>query len=79
MLNENKIIAVFCFVDDLLKEICHTEDILRKVSDSGIITTLIVSALYFGGHLDNGQGFMKMTRLSPAMLDKSRLCRNFMI
>ena len=75
MLSENKIIAIFCFVDDLLKEIGHKEDIRRKVSDSEIITTAIVSALYFGGHLDNGRGFMKLTKLSPAMLDKSRFCR----
>ena len=47
MLSENKIIAIFCFVDDLLKEIGHTEDIRSKVSDSEIITTTIIAALYF--------------------------------
>lgn len=75
MLNEDKIISIFCLVDDLLKEIGHKEDSRRKVSDSEIITTAIVSALYFGGHQDNARGFMKMTKLSPAMLDKSRFCR----
>jgi len=75
MLQENKIIAIFCLVDDLLKGIGHLEDRRRKVSDSEIITTAIVSALYFGGHLDNARGFMKMTKLSPQMLDKSRFCR----
>lgn len=62
-------------VDDLLKQIDHEEDIRRKVSNSKVITTAIVSALYFGGHLDNARGFMKMTKLSPNMLDKSRFCR----
>ena len=75
MLNEDKIISIFCLVDDLLKEIGHKEDSRRKVSDSEIITTAIVSALYFGGHQDNARGFMKMTKLSPAMLDKSSFCR----
>lgn len=75
MLQENKIIAIFCLVDDLLKGIGHREDSRRKVSDSEVITTAIVSALYFGGHLDNARGFMKMTKLSPQMLDKSRFCR----
>lgn len=75
MLSEDKIISIFCLVDDLLKGIGHLEDRRRKVSDSEIITTAIVSALYFGGHLDNARGFMKMTRLSPQMLDKSRFCR----
>lgn len=75
MLNEDKIIAIFCLVDDLLKGIEHKEDNRRKVSDSEVITTAIVSALYFGGHQDNAREFMKMTKLSPGMLDKSRFCR----
>lgn len=75
MLREDKIIAIFCIVDDILKEVEHLEDKRRKVSDSEIITTAIVSALYFGGHIDNARGFMKMTRLIPGMLDKSRFNR----
>lgn len=75
MLCKDKIIAIYCFVDDLLKEVGHGEDARRKVSDSEIITTAIVSALYFGGHSDNGRQFMKMTGLCPAMLDKSRFNR----
>lgn len=75
MLKEDKIISIFCLVDDLLKEIGHKEHPFRKISDSEVITTAIVSALYFGGHLDNARGFMKMTNLSPQMLDKSRFCR----
>jgi len=75
MLNEDKIIRIYCIVDDILKGIGHGEDSRRKVSDSEIITTALVSALYFGGHLDNSRGFMKMTKLIPAMLDKSRFNR----
>src|SRR5882672_11453059 len=75
MLNEDKIIAIYCIVDDLLKGINHCEDSRRKMSDSEIITTALVSALYFGGHIDNGRGFMKMTKLVPGMLDKSRFNR----
>lgn len=75
MLSEDKIIAIYCFVDDLLKGTGRQEDVRRKVSDSEIITSAIVSALYFGGHLDNGRHFMKMTGLSPLMLDKSRFNR----
>ena len=75
MLNEDKIIRIYCIVDDILKGIGHQEDSRRKVSDSEIITTALVSALYFGGHLDNSRGFMKMTKLVPAMLDKSRFNR----
>lgn len=60
MLSEDKIISIFCLVDDLLKGIGHREDSRRKVSDSEVITTAIVSALYFGGHIDHGRQLMKM-------------------
>jgi hypothetical protein len=75
MLTEDKIIRIYCIVDDILKGIGHQEDSRRKVSDSEIITTALASALYFGGHMDHGRGFMKMTKLVPAMLDKSRFNR----
>jgi hypothetical protein len=75
MLTEDKIIRIYCIIDDILKSIGHAEDSRRKVSDSEIITTALASALYFGGHLDNGRGFMKMTKLVPLMLDKSRFNR----
>jgi hypothetical protein len=75
MLTEDKIIRIYCIVDDILKEIGHTEDGRRKVSDSEIITTALVSSLYFGGHIDNSRSFMKMTNMVPAMLDKSRFNR----
>ena len=75
MLTEDKIIRIYCIIDDILKGVGHQEDNRRKVSDSEIITTAIVSALYFGGHLDNSRGFMKMTKLVPDMLDKSRFNR----
>jgi Transposase DDE domain len=75
MLTEDKIIGIFCLVDDLLKGIGHHEDCRRKVSDSEVITTAIVSALYFGGHIDHSRYMMKMTGMIPQMLDKSRFCR----
>lgn len=75
MLTEDKIIGIYCIIDDILKGIGHREDERRRVSDSEIITTAVVSALYFGGHLDNARGFMKMTKLVPQMLDKSRFNR----
>lgn len=75
MLQEGKIISIYCIINDLLKGIHHKEHENRKVSDSEIITTAIVSSLYFGGHLDNARQFMRMTKMCPNMLDKSRFCR----
>lgn len=75
MLTEDKIISIYCIVDDILKGIGHKEDVRRRISDSEVITTALISALYFGGHIDNGRNFMKMTKLVPGMLDKSRFNR----
>lgn len=75
MLSDSKIIALYCIVDDLLKEMHHYEDSRVKVSDSEVITTSFVSVLYFGGHLDNGRCFMKLKGYVPYMLDKSQFCR----
>src|SRR5262245_24529396 len=75
MLTEDKIISIYCIIDDILKTTGHIEDCRRRVSDSEVATTAIISALYFGGHMDNGRNFMRMTGLVPQMLDKSRFNR----
>jgi hypothetical protein len=75
MLTEDKIIGIYCIVDDILKGIGHKEDSRRKISDSEVITTAIVSALYFGGHPDNGRHMMKIMGMVPDMLEKSRFNR----
>ena len=76
MLTRDKIRGIFCLIDDLLKKSNHYEDSRRQVSDSEVITTAIVSALYFGGHHDKARQFMKMTGMIPVMLDKSRFNRS---
>lgn len=45
MLTEDKIIGIFCFLDDMLKTINHYEDVRRRVSDSEVISTAVVSCL----------------------------------
>jgi Transposase DDE domain len=73
MLCEDKVISIFCIVDDVLKAMGHREDNRIKVSDAEVITTSFVATLYFGGHMDNARMFMK--RHVPEMLSKSRFCR----
>jgi hypothetical protein len=75
MLSEDKIIALYCIVDDMLKGMHHYEDAKVRVSDSEVITTAFASVLYFGGHLDNGRHFMKLKGFVPGMLSKSRFSR----
>jgi len=75
MLTEDKIIGIYCLIDDLLKGINHQEDIRRRVSDSEVLFTAVVSALYFGGHQTHALHYVKQTGQVPLMLDKSRFNR----
>jgi hypothetical protein len=70
-----KSIAIYSFIDDLLKHLHYQENKKRKLSDAQVLTTAIISALYFGGHLDKARSFMHSTTLIPNMLDKSRYNR----
>jgi len=49
----------------------------NKDGDSEVITTAIVSALYFGGHQDHGRHMMKMTGMIPAMLIRAAFAGGF--
>lgn len=75
MLCKDKIISIFCLIDDILKGIDHKEDIRRQVSDSEIILTAIVSATSFYGNHYSSIQFMKQYGFIPKMLDKSRFNR----
>ncbi len=56
---EAKIISIFCLIDDILKRIGHIEDVRRKVSDSEVIITAIVSSTSFYENRSSAIGFMK--------------------
>ena len=75
MLSKDKIISIFCLIDDLLKGIEHPEDVRRQVSDSEIILTAIVSSTSFYGNHSSAIKFMKQYGFIPNMLDKSRFNR----
>lgn len=47
---QDKVIAIYCLIDDLLKEMNHNEHNNRIFTDSQVITTALVSALYFRGN-----------------------------
>jgi hypothetical protein len=65
-----KIIAIYVFIDDLLKLMGHQEEKRRNMSDAEVMTTALVGALYFGGHIEKARDFMPATRLVTGMLDK---------
>lgn len=70
-----KTITIYVFIDDLLIKLNHNEPENRNMSDAEIITTVLVSAIYFSGHQEKAMGFMKSTGLIPLMLSKSRFNR----
>ena len=67
--------SIYTIMDDIIKAIHHQEDKRRTMSDAEVITTGIISALYFSGNMEKGRAFMKDTGLMPNMLSKSRFCR----
>ena len=42
MLSKDKIISIFCLIDDILQGIDHKDDVRRRISDREIILTAIV-------------------------------------
>ena len=72
---QDKVIGIYCLVDDILKGIDHYEHKERQVSDSKIITTAIVSAPYFKGNQCNAINYMRTHNMSPYMIGKSGFCK----
>jgi hypothetical protein len=46
MLNEDKIISIYCFVDDLLKSFGWQEDFRRKASDKWMQKEILIAIMY---------------------------------
>lgn len=53
----------------------HKENIRCIMTDCELITTLIVSSLFFSGNIEKSRIFMKEHNYIPAMLEKSRFNR----
>ena len=63
MLSINKIISIFCLIDNILQGIDFTEDIRRRVSDSEIILKVILSSTSFYGNNYLVIKFIKVLRI----------------
>ena len=72
---QDKVIGIYCLIDDILKGIGHYEEEHRKVSDSEIITTALVSALYFKGNQSGAAAYMRTHNMMPRMIRKSGFTR----
>lgn len=71
----DRTLAIYCFVDDLLKAMQHREDSRCEFSDSEVVTTAIVSMLFFGGSFERARSFLHTSGMMPRMLSRSRLSR----
>ena len=52
MTMDDQIGVLFYLCDDFLKSIDHHEDRQCRMSDAEVLTTALVSALYFGGNYE---------------------------
>lgn len=71
----SRTLAIYCFLDDLLKALQHREDSRQKVSDSEILTVAVCAMLFFGGNYSRSREFFTESGLMPRMLDKSQFSR----
>jgi len=55
----DKVIAIYCSTDHLLKEMNHIEHNNRMFTDGQVITTALVSALYFRGNQTIALNYMR--------------------
>lgn len=69
--------AIFCHVDDFLKELSWKDDPQCHMSTSEIVTTGIVSWKYFSGNFERARTFLQSYGYIPNMLSKSQLSRRF--
>ncbi len=67
---QDKVIAIYCVFDDLLKEMNHKEHTRRKFSDSQVLTTAVIAALYFRGNQTMAISYMK-SHIFTAVINKS--------
>jgi Transposase DDE domain len=72
---DDKIIAMFCLCDDLLKAIHHQESWQSHMNDAEVMTTALVAALFFRGNHECARAMLQQHGYIPHMLSKSRFSR----
>jgi Transposase DDE domain len=72
---DDKIIAIFCLGDDLLKAMHHQEDCQCQMNDAEIMTTAFIAALFFRGNHESARALLKQYGYIPPMVSKSRFSR----
>ena len=68
-------LAIYCFIDDFLKQSEHKEDIRIEVSDAEIITIAISAMLHFGGNFERSRLVLHELGMVKRLLSRSRFSR----
>lgn len=72
---DTQIVVIFCLCDDMLKALCHREDVQCQMTDAEVMTTAIVAMLYFKGNFRLTSQYLCEHRYIPNMLSRSRFNR----
>jgi Transposase DDE domain len=72
---DEKIIAMYCLCDDLLKALHHPEDTQRQMTDAEVMTLALVAALFLRGNHESARLLCQERGLISPMLSKSRYNR----
>ena len=68
-------LAIYCFIDDFLKQSGHREDIRIEVTDAEVITIAITAMLHFGGNFNKSRLILTELGLIKRLLSRSRFSR----
>jgi hypothetical protein len=71
----SRTIAIYCFLDDLLKVLQHQEDCRAQVTDAEVLTAAVCAMLFFGGNYTLARDFLYSSGLMPRQLSKSQFSR----
>ena len=72
---DDKILAIFCLCDDLLKAMHHQEDRQWQMHDAEVMTTAFSAAVFFRGNQESARTMLKQHGYITPMVSKSRLSR----
>jgi hypothetical protein len=71
----DRTLAIYCFIDDLLKARHHREDCRVEVSDAEIITIALTAMLDYGGNFEKSRLILFELGLVKRLLSRSRFSR----
>jgi len=72
---DTQIVVVFCLCDDMLKALHHCEDAQCQMTDAEVMTTAIVTMMYFKGNFCLASRYLYECNYILHMLSKSRFNR----